>query len=611
MDVNIKKILDNKKSPIQKCFESLNLRDNYTIPSSIEYMSFVRKQTPRLILENSKLVFSEPRSGADFMLAVIKSNDLTVDQLQSQKSSINNYLKTAVGKGYNNPEHFRALKECIEFIDKEIQRKSSLKYLKEDTVYNLHKDFLPQITLESSTIDELDKIIQNINQEPEMADEYEKFIKEIKSWSAKVTAKNFVSIIVKNTTLVLGLTVALTGSIIVSIISVPILMVSNLLKDKIDKKYINSYIAVINKEIQKVQAAIDDSTDDNNKVVLQNYLTSLQQAKNKLEKCKETKIPSKKPVKKITREGITEMEPEVCDDFNPDNCDDFDDAYKCKSFDPDNQVSSEDYLALCDYLDEGNIYPEELDNEDESKDDDNDDEDDDCDDDNDDEDDDLSDDIDNDLDLIEHEFMINFIDLFSDEEDEEVDLESFNNLLRLANKYDYIIAKEDLNKVVKNVANGVEKTVRGMVHGIRKAQDAAQPVKQAIQNIPSSFDNLVNNTLGKIQKLDQGERRRRIIEGGFKFKLYKLIQQAVAIGVSYAINPALAAITLIANVAVDTTLDEKERRKILHEMENELIIVNEKIEDSRGDESKQKKYELMRIKNKLEDDIARIKYRLG
>ena len=40
------------------------------------------------------------------------------------------------------------------------------------------------------------------------------------------------------------------------------------------------------------------------------------------------------------------------------------------------------------------------------------------------------------------------------------------------------------------------------------------------------------------------------------------------------------------------------------------LVVNEKIEDSRGDENKAKKYELIRIKKKLENDLDRVKYRL-
>ena len=42
------------------------------------------------------------------------------------------------------------------------------------------------------------------------------------------------------------------------------------------------------------------------------------------------------------------------------------------------------------------------------------------------------------------------------------------------------------------------------------------------------------------------------------------------------------------------------------ELEEELEIVNEKIEDSRGDEDKSKKYELMRVRSKLQKELDRI-----
>ena len=45
-------------------------------------------------------------------------------------------------------------------------------------------------------------------------------------------------------------------------------------------------------------------------------------------------------------------------------------------------------------------------------------------------------------------------------------------------------------------------------------------------------------------------------------------------------------------------------------MEDELEVVKEKIDDSRGDENKQKKYELMRIRNELQRQMDRVKYNL-
>ena len=46
------------------------------------------------------------------------------------------------------------------------------------------------------------------------------------------------------------------------------------------------------------------------------------------------------------------------------------------------------------------------------------------------------------------------------------------------------------------------------------------------------------------------------------------------------------------------------------ELQTELKIVKEKIEDAKGENRKQEKYELMRIEATLQKEITRIKYNL-
>ena len=63
-------------------------------------------------------------------------------------------------------------------------------------------------------------------------------------------------------------------------------------------------------------------------------------------------------------------------------------------------------------------------------------------------------------------------------------------------------------------------------------------------------------------------------------------------------------------IAIDKKIDEKYRKQILNDLELELKMVNEKLEDAKSDGDREAKYELMRIQNKLEKDIERIKYGL-
>lgn len=88
--------------------------------------------------------------------------------------------------------------------------------------------------------------------------------------------------------------------------------------------------------------------------------------------------------------------------------------------------------------------------------------------------------------------------------------------------------------------------------------------------------------------MDKNERRKRIIEGGFKFKLFKIIRNAILVGAAWMISPALAAIGILAHLILDRQLDNKVRDELLDELEMELKMTREKLKDAeqKGDQKR-------------------------
>lgn len=90
-------------------------------------------------------------------------------------------------------------------------------------------------------------------------------------------------------------------------------------------------------------------------------------------------------------------------------------------------------------------------------------------------------------------------------------------------------------------------------------------------------------------------------------KLSKLIRASAVLGVAKAINPTIAAVGVFTSAILRKKLKANEKAKILKELNMELEMVEEKIKDADSSGDKKKKYELMRLKNKLETDRDRIK----
>lgn len=688
LKIDAKKILESRKTEIQKSYEFL--QENYTAVNSINFMNLIRRSSIKEILENTEYIINDSR-GTDFLSYVLKSNDLSIEDIQMQMENINKFTQD---KKVDH-EHLEKINECLNYLNTQKEKKESLEFLKEDTKLKLITSRLPKPILENSIVEEMDIIIQNINYQPEMAEKYEELLHEIRQWKGSTTLLNFVPLIIKNTSLILGLTIFVTGSVISLIISLPLLLVSKLIENRVEKRYISSYILIITKEIKTIEEAIK-SADPKKKTILENYIHALKQTRERLMKY-DVYLKNFKGI----REGITEMQPIVTyEDFDKEielqlnelreecrklslpfelineslvpnentneevtsqNQNEFADVFlKIKEYlistydfwkDPHPDLCIKEKLFSCSF---GTIvsctdkYPRSNNQIN------------------------LLNKVMNDLmnrfdfvrivDLnsvsylykqnplivlipylsfvgeevhmsislklhsdtqipvdqteIEEAFYNKFVDLFMDESDD-ISLESFNEFINLLEKYNGIMETKDIilesdgrKSIGRKVALKGEEISKGVVKTVRNAQYAGKHTAVVAKRIPAHIENLINNTINKIKEMDKNERRNRIVEGSFRLKLMKIIRNAIIAGVGWYIKPALTAIGILVGYAVDKKSDKKVRNQILHELQTELNIVNEKIDDARSGSDKQKKYQLMRIKNKLETDIERIRYKL-
>lgn len=209
------------------------------------------------------------------------------------------------------------------------------------------------------------------------------------------------------------------------------------------------------------------------------------------------------------------------------------------------------------------------------------------------------------------EFAIQFTDLFMDEK-EEISVESLNGLLRTAYQYDALMERMGpINTALRKAARVGDKATQAVVHAARKGAQNSQRVKVVAQRIPKHIDDLITNTVGQLKRLDHAERRNRLLQGGTRVKLFRLIKNAILLGgVAALTHPAVAAIGLIGVIAADKKLDSNAKKRLLNELEDELKLVDEKINDARNAGDNEKKYQLMRIKNSLDGEIRRIQYNL-
>ena len=162
---------------------------------------------------------------------------------------------------------------------------------------------------------------------------------------------------------------------------------------------------------------------------------------------------------------------------------------------------------------------------------------------------------------------------------------------------------------MESVTDTARDAVRSGVHAARNVAGSIHPVKD-LDRATEPLDNIVNDTIDAFRDAMKSDKQKEIIEGDkYRVKLRNVIAKCVVYGgLAVLVHPALAAIAFLGKMAHDKHIDSRERSKIVNDLHQELAIVKEKIKDAENKGDHENKYKLMRIENKLEREIARVKY---
>lgn len=140
---------------------------------------------------------------------------------------------------------------------------------------------------------------------------------------------------------------------------------------------------------------------------------------------------------------------------------------------------------------------------------------------------------------------------------------------------------------------------RAIANGYRKYKDNERKV-----------DETLDRGIATVKKAIVGDQQAVLIEGK-KFSAVGFLKKVLATVAIFSYSKIAALLTIIVTKVMKSKSKKNEKRALLQELSEELDMVNEKIEDARGDGNRQAKYDLMRTRNALQNAIQRLKYGMG
>lgn len=216
-----------------------------------------------------------------------------------------------------------------------------------------------------------------------------------------------------------------------------------------------------------------------------------------------------------------------------------------------------------------------------------------------------------------------------DEDDDEEYKKSQDAKKRRDEKYSNMdVSDDDLNKMVSEKSNVAYEEIekpekrnvfqriqnkaldanvqfkKKLANAKRKSVDAKNAGK-AVSKIPTSISASVKKQIDEWDELDDDRRKEYIMKPGFRKKYFKALKLCILHYGAFAVNPILNIVLLICH-KFSNTKDIRIRNELTRELKAEIAVTAEKIEDAKANNDNKQKYELMRIKEKLEAELVRV-----
>ena len=199
-----------------------------------------------------------------------------------------------------------------------------------------------------------------------------------------------------------------------------------------------------------------------------------------------------------------------------------------------------------------------------------------------------------------------FLKSFDDDDDEDDEEES---VTEAKDKEEYPeVEKPDKKPLAQRIQNkaidshvqfrkNLAKTKRGFVDVKNAAKASAKTPKSIIDSFKQEIE--------KWDEMDDDARKEYIIKPGVRKKYFKAFKYVLEHYVAFLINPILNVVLAICH-GLGKSKDIRIRNELVRELKAEIKVTEEKIEDARKRDDDKQKYQLIRIKEKLEAEMQRV-----
>lgn len=180
-------------------------------------------------------------------------------------------------------------------------------------------------------------------------------------------------------------------------------------------------------------------------------------------------------------------------------------------------------------------------------------------------------------------------------------------------KTDPKLQKQSLTRKIQNKAIDADAKMQKAAGNVSQKVTELKNAGKAIMRLPNNILNKMKTTVEEWNTMDEEKRKERIIRPGYRTQIFKMLKTAIAYGAIWQWKKYMVIVAWICKhtflhpfFKASKQRSERLRNELTAELETEIAVTEEKINDANANGDQKQKYELIRIKKKLEAEKVRV-----
>lgn len=169
------------------------------------------------------------------------------------------------------------------------------------------------------------------------------------------------------------------------------------------------------------------------------------------------------------------------------------------------------------------------------------------------------------------------------------------------------LEKQPFANRVQTKAQDIQVKQANVMGKITKNLQAVGNAAKAVTTIPKNVIDSIKDTIHKLDTADDDRRKEYMTEPGFRKRVFRNIKLAILYG--SAATYKLSAVPMVWIVRhFSKEKDKRIQNELQRELRTNIKVCEAKIQDAESEGNKQEKYRLIRIKDQLENELQRVAY---